>query len=168
MYASRFVELVRAKTPKITYYSAKAKCDLMENLQHFEMAFYDGSKIIRSDENNVKMADNDNNPIAMSCVVDGNEQARGLWMHYLQCLEHCRLLEQALSNISCEGERFPIIIGRRPASAPILNTSKNQSNNLLTPKLPNVSDPPKHSLLSYTPVVQITYSHLLCWYIQRH
>lgn len=137
VYASRFVQLVRAKTPKITYYSAKAKCDLMENLEHFEMAFYDGSKIVRSDQHNVKVADNDGNPIVG--VIDGNEQARALWIHYQQCFDHCKLLEQALSLIQCEGEKFPVIIGRRPACAPILNTSKNQSNNLLTPKLPNVS-----------------------------
>lgn len=42
MYAAKFVELVRAKTPKITYYSDKAKCVLMENLTDFESCFYDG------------------------------------------------------------------------------------------------------------------------------
>lgn len=131
------MQLVRAKTPKITYYSAKAKSDLMENMEHFEMAFYDGSKVIRSDANNMTIIDSDGNTIAQ-CAVDSSEKARALYMHYLQCFEHCKLLEQALSNIQCEGDRFPVIIGRRPASAPVLNTSKNQSNNLLTPKLPNV------------------------------
>lgn len=138
VYASRFVQLVRAKTPKVTYYSAKAKCDLMEHMEHFEMAFYDGSKIVRSDENNVTIVDGDGNSTG-HCSVDGNEKARALFMHYHQCFEHCKLLEQALSNIQCEGERFPVIIGRRPASAPVLNSSKNHSNNLLTTKLPNVS-----------------------------
>lgn len=42
MYAFKFVELVRAKTPKVTYYSDKAKCLLMENLVDFELCFYEG------------------------------------------------------------------------------------------------------------------------------
>lgn len=43
MYAFKFIELVRAKTPKITYYSDKAKCMLMESLVDFEACFYEGN-----------------------------------------------------------------------------------------------------------------------------
>lgn len=42
MYAFKFIDLVRAKTPKVTYYTDKAKCLLMENLIDFETCFYDG------------------------------------------------------------------------------------------------------------------------------
>ena len=43
-YASRFVNLVRSKTPKITLYTTKAKCMLMENSPNadFEVHYYDG------------------------------------------------------------------------------------------------------------------------------
>lgn len=41
-YASKFIDLVRAKTPKVTYYTDKAKCFLMESLTDFEVCFYDG------------------------------------------------------------------------------------------------------------------------------
>lgn len=43
-YASRFVDLVRKKTPKITLYTKLAKCMLMENSPSadFEACFYDG------------------------------------------------------------------------------------------------------------------------------
>ncbi|KAJ8324495.1 hypothetical protein QVD99_002515 [Batrachochytrium dendrobatidis] len=46
-YAARFVELVRAKTPKIIFYSPQAKCILMENGQipDFEMIFYSGVRV---------------------------------------------------------------------------------------------------------------------------
>lgn len=44
-YAAKFVDLVRAKTPKVTYYTDKAKCFLMENLTDFEACFYDGKCI---------------------------------------------------------------------------------------------------------------------------
>lgn len=134
LYASRFIQLVRAKTPKVTYYSAKAKSDLMENLENFEMSFYDGAKIVRTTENQVKIFDCDGNAILNT--ANENDSIRSLWMHYQECFDHCRLLEQALTNVHCDGECFPIIVGRRPAAAPVLKFS---SSNLLTPRLPNVS-----------------------------
>lgn len=43
-YASRFVQLVRSKSPKITYFTRYAKCVLMENSPgaDCEVWFYDG------------------------------------------------------------------------------------------------------------------------------
>lgn len=41
-YAAKFVDLVRAKTPKVTYHTDKAKCLLMENLTDFEACFHEG------------------------------------------------------------------------------------------------------------------------------
>ena len=43
-YASRFVRLVRSKTPKVTMYTKQAKCMLMENSPDadFDVMFYDG------------------------------------------------------------------------------------------------------------------------------
>lgn len=128
VYASRFIQLVRAKTPKITYYSPKGKCDLMENLENFEITFYNGEKIVRTSEKNVNIFDNDGNVVAMS---NENDTIRSLWLHYQQCLEHCKTLERTLNTIHSDGDCFPIIVGRRPASAPALNSS--------TPRLPNVS-----------------------------
>ena len=44
-YVCHFVSLVRSKTPKITIYSGKAKCMLMENLPvaDFQVDFATGS-----------------------------------------------------------------------------------------------------------------------------
>ncbi|CAI8027433.1 Serine/threonine-protein kinase PLK4 [Geodia barretti] len=46
-YAAHFVSLVRSKTPKITLYSERAKCMMMENAPSpdFEACFYSGAKI---------------------------------------------------------------------------------------------------------------------------
>ncbi|KAL5012114.1 hypothetical protein ScPMuIL_010665 [Solemya velum] len=46
-YAARFVKLVSSKTPKVTIYTQKAKCMLMENSPEadFEAVFYDGVKL---------------------------------------------------------------------------------------------------------------------------
>lgn len=44
-YASQFVGLVRAKTPKVTMYTDQAKCMLMENGSNpdYEACFYNGT-----------------------------------------------------------------------------------------------------------------------------
>ncbi len=44
MYASRFVAMVKAKTPKVTYYSDRAKVFVMENEPDpdYEANFYQG------------------------------------------------------------------------------------------------------------------------------
>ncbi|KAJ7421422.1 Serine/threonine-protein kinase PLK4 [Pitangus sulphuratus] len=46
-YAAKFVQLVRTKTPKVTFYTRYAKCMLMENspTADVEVCFYDGAKI---------------------------------------------------------------------------------------------------------------------------
>lgn len=46
-YAARFVEMVQTKTPKITLYTEKAKCVLMENKPDpdFEVIYYEGSHL---------------------------------------------------------------------------------------------------------------------------
>lgn len=43
-YAAKFVQLVRTKTPKVTFYTRYAKCMLMENspTADVEVCFYDG------------------------------------------------------------------------------------------------------------------------------
>ena len=45
-YAARFINLVKASTPKITLYTSQAKCYLMENeAADFEAYFYGGTKV---------------------------------------------------------------------------------------------------------------------------
>lgn len=43
-YATKFVQLVKSKTPKVTLYTKFAKCMLMENSPNadIEVCFYDG------------------------------------------------------------------------------------------------------------------------------
>lgn len=143
IYASRFIQLVRAKTPKVTFYSARAKCQLMETLEDIEMNFYEGGKIVKT-PTDIKIIGHNGQNILLSIVTNNlhtcSESIRLMWTHYLQCVEHCKNIERTLRNISTDSECFPIIIGRRPASAPILNTVKeyNSPNLLTTPKLSNV------------------------------
>lgn len=140
MYASRFVQLVRTKTPKVTYYSPKAKCQLMENLDDFEVCFYDGVKISKSSTDGTVQMTN----AAGLVISDIAEQTHGtdqmLWEHFQHCLHHCMTLEKTLQGLHTDGECFPVIIGRRPVvTAPcVRGTTRDYDVNVLTPRNVNV------------------------------
>lgn len=57
LYAARFVNLVKAKTPKITLYGSLAKCYMMENGTDYEANFYNGGKIIITASDGLKITD---------------------------------------------------------------------------------------------------------------
>ncbi|XP_050072611.1 serine/threonine-protein kinase PLK4 [Anopheles maculipalpis] len=116
MYAARFVNMVKAKTPKITLYSDKAKCQLMETMRDYEVMFYDDVKIIQSSTNDeIKMID------ANGKVFRGLESISTIDItkldHFRETHEHCLRIEKLLSTVSHSGKTFPVIIGRRPTGS---------------------------------------------------
>nr|XP_022919763.1 serine/threonine-protein kinase PLK4 [Onthophagus taurus] len=117
MYAFKFVELVRAKTPKVTYYTDKAKCLLMENLVDFEACFYEGGKVTSSSNEGVTIIDS----VGTRLNFKSNDQTdlptslNLLWIHAQEAKNHCCLLERTLNELPGQ-KNFPIIVGRRPNS----------------------------------------------------
>ncbi|XP_059054200.1 serine/threonine-protein kinase PLK4 [Achroia grisella] len=109
LYASRFVDLVKAKTPKITLYSSLAKCQLMENSTDMDMFFYSGEKITYTPVDGIKIIDKNlktyNNPNAIP-------ELKYLMEHYEECSNRIKRIQMALSSIP--EECFPLIIGKRP------------------------------------------------------
>ena len=153
IYAARFVQMVRAKTPKVTYYSDKAKCQLMETLEDYEATFYDGSKITKTAQDGIKIDDGRGTaesilPLDLK-YLDGSKKI--LFEHFQQTYEHCLSIERALSAVKCNAnpndECFPLIIGRRPNPTTVSSTSSSSSlkentnyhSNMSTPRTPNVS-----------------------------
>lgn len=127
MYAHRFVQMVRAKTPKVTFYSELAKCQLMENLEDFEMSLYKGGKVTKngmSDEFQLQMETN----------LNAMAQERNIIQHALKCLQHCVKIEQTMSLMALECPCFPIIIGRRPVEQEPAKEKQNENtfNNYLS------------------------------------
>jgi len=159
IYASRFIDLVRAKTPKITYYSSLGKSQLMETLSDYELNFYNNYKVIKSLNEGCKIYDNNNKLLInktiinindinnlyensnMINIVDNDFNIKILWEHYNNCYEHCLMLNKLLTNMITNEKCFPIIIGRRPN-----NVNNFKENNMpifnlqQTPKTPNVSN----------------------------
>ncbi|KAK7794686.1 hypothetical protein R5R35_008017 [Gryllus longicercus] len=127
LYASRFVDLVKAKTPKVTFYSEKAKCMLMENSPDpdIEMCFYEGGKIIKSSTEGIKLTDISGRVTDLSSphkLESLAPSSRLMWEHYQQCAEHCMLLEKTLSQVFGDSPStanccFPVIVGRRPSTS---------------------------------------------------
>lgn len=130
IYAERFVKLVRAKTPKVTYYSNQAKCVLMETLEDFEVCFYDGLKINKTSSDGIKIVDANGLQISSSST-------KSQYDHFEESLHHCLTLEKTLSNLQTDGVCFPVIIGRRPTIHPIGRCGLLENNsNSSTPRTP--------------------------------
>lgn len=119
LYAHRFIQMVRAKTPKVTFYSEFAKCQLMENLEDFEMSLYKGGKVTKNGMMNEFQ-------LQISTNINVGVQERNIIQHAEKCYQHCVKIEQTMSLMSLEFSCFPIIIGRRPAEQ---ETAKEVFNN---------------------------------------
>ncbi|XP_069571060.1 serine/threonine-protein kinase PLK4 isoform X1 [Brachyistius frenatus] len=149
-YASRFVQLVKSKTPKVTLYTKQAKVMLMENSPDadLEVCFYDGAKTHKTSEL-VRVVEKS----GKSCTVKGEAGLSGLSPEsrlYVEMSDEghgmCLSLEAA---VAAEEQRsannvlfFPITIGRRPASS------------ASHPQPPDTASPPKPpqitpSMISY-------------------
>lgn len=99
--------MVRGKTPKVTFYSDRAKCQLMETLEDFEMVLYKGGNVSKKGTaSDFELSDS---------LVNANER-RNIIQHAELCYQHCMRIEQNLAAINSEQHScFPVIIGRRPA-----------------------------------------------------
>ncbi|OXU23422.1 hypothetical protein TSAR_006105 [Trichomalopsis sarcophagae] len=138
LYAARFVSLVRAKTPKITLYTAKAKCLFMENgpQPDCEMLFYDGVKVLRAD-GAIKTIEKSGQTYLETEVP---QQLEEYYDHYTDCYKRCMLLESSLTSLEAATGHsyFPAIIGRKPVvplndSATLLQGKENISRNPISP-----------------------------------
>nr|6N46_A Chain A, Serine/threonine-protein kinase PLK4 [Homo sapiens]6N46_B Chain B, Serine/threonine-protein kinase PLK4 [Homo sapiens]6N46_C Chain C, Serine/threonine-protein kinase PLK4 [Homo sapiens]6N46_D Chain D, Serine/threonine-protein kinase PLK4 [Homo sapiens]6N46_E Chain E, Serine/threonine-protein kinase PLK4 [Homo sapiens]6N46_F Chain F, Serine/threonine-protein kinase PLK4 [Homo sapiens]6N46_G Chain G, Serine/threonine-protein kinase PLK4 [Homo sapiens]6N46_H Chain H, Serine/threonin len=120
-YASRFVQLVREKEPKIEYFDRYAKCILMENSPgaDFEVWFYDGVKIHKT-EDFIQVIEKTGKSYTLKSESEVNSLKEEIKMYMDHANEGHRIC-LALESIISEEERktrsapfFPIIIGRKP------------------------------------------------------
>uniref|UniRef100_A0A3Q2QH16 Serine/threonine-protein kinase PLK4 n=1 Tax=Fundulus heteroclitus TaxID=8078 RepID=A0A3Q2QH16_FUNHE len=157
-YASRFVQLIKSKTPKVTLYTKYAKVMLMENSPgaDLEVCFYDGAKTHKTSEM-VRVVEKS----GKAYTVKGEGGLSGLSPEsrlYVELSDEghsmCLSLEAA---ITAEEQRstkkvpfFPITIGRRPASSESSSSAAVPSQ----PVPPDSATPPKPpqitpSMISY-------------------
>ncbi|XP_067612634.1 serine/threonine-protein kinase PLK4 [Eurosta solidaginis] len=137
IYASRFVNLVKAKTPKVTFFSTQAKCHLMESMEDFEVFFYNGAKVTKSHTAGVLVYDKHGR-----LLKDDDYATRNLLQHQEECLKHCEAICSALQLAQTNGNCcFPAVVGRRPTEMDVLqgqciSTAMKDTTNFiyLTPK----------------------------------
>ncbi|CAK9819363.1 Serine/threonine-protein kinase PLK4 [Anthophora plagiata] len=143
VYASRFIKLVRAKTPKLTLYTQRSKCLFMENgpQPDCEIHFYNGVKVVRVD-GTVKITERSDGPT----YIEGEFPPHfdDYYEHYSECYQRCLLLESTLTSLEAATGHscFPVIIGRRPSTAlsdtPCLQGKENVSQTTNhTPVMPS-------------------------------
>ncbi|XP_052280254.1 serine/threonine-protein kinase PLK4-like isoform X2 [Dreissena polymorpha] len=131
-YASRFVKLVRSKTPKVTLYTQRCKCMLMENGpdSDFEAVFYDGAKFTSSSRGMRIIERTGTSLVLESPDMEQRltQETQKLLDYVKQCRQQCRDLETVVAAVqercSLREELFPIIIGRRPNSANLNDSGK--------------------------------------------
>lgn len=138
IYAYRFVKLVRTKTPKLTLYTQRSKCQFMENgpRPNCEVYFYNGVKVYNDDclflfnfyifyicmlqvtqiGGVVKVTESDG-----KTFMEGElpPHLENYYEHYSECYQRCLLLESTLTTLETATRHscFPVTIGRRPYTA---------------------------------------------------
>ncbi|XP_016959402.1 serine/threonine-protein kinase PLK4 [Drosophila biarmipes] len=111
VYGARFVGLVKSKTPKVTYFSALGKCQLMETMTDFEIRFYSGAKLLKSTSEGLKVYDVN----GMLLSDHSCPEPRSLIEHGNECFTHCVNISNALEVAQTKDNTcFPVTIGRRP------------------------------------------------------
>ncbi|XP_064636787.1 serine/threonine-protein kinase PLK4-like isoform X2 [Lineus longissimus] len=149
-YAHRFVNLVRSSTPKVTVYTERAKCMLMENTPNadFEVAFHDGAKFKRMNEE-TKMIQKDGTTLTLQnngSTQHLSPESQELLEYVEQCHDHCLELESCVSSLDTRPGQpcFPLLIGRGPKKGgkPIM-TSPKPVIKVHEDDLPNSVSPPK-------------------------
>lgn len=122
-YASKFIQLVRSKTPKVTYYTRYAKCMLMENYPDadVEVCFYDGAKIHKTvDFTRVIEKSGKSYTLKDGSRVNGlSDEIKCYVDHANESHRICLSLESTINIEEKKGDNislFPITFGRRPLS----------------------------------------------------
>jgi len=129
-YAARFVNLVKASTPKITIYTSEAKCYFMEN-GDFEAYFYTGCKMcINSGIMNIKKSTG----LTQSWNVDHQSPMEFSLQasHVKNALQHCQAIQSLLEpcDQAANLPTFPIILGRKPSTSSGVGASNTGNNSL--------------------------------------
>lgn len=109
--AAKFITYLREKTPIVTYYTPKAKCELMVTLRDFKVSFESGEKIIKT-ANDVKLVDNNGHTWWPSGKLSETNQM--LWEHYEHCATVCMRQYESVNQLEPSGCCFPVTMGQRP------------------------------------------------------
>lgn len=134
--ASKFVKMVRSRTPKITLHTDASKCILYDTSPDFEAQFYRGVKFHMAKEGSIKITQPDGTSI---CILDSSSRSTCLSPDTQDMLElahkwhkYCLEVESVLHRQEAlfpDIAAFPLTIGRRPAQKPTSATVQSHSQN---------------------------------------
>ncbi|OWF53904.1 serine/threonine-protein kinase PLK4-like isoform X2 [Mizuhopecten yessoensis] len=134
-YAARFVKLVRSKTPKVTLFTSRSKCMLMENSPDadFESIFYDGAKFTINSTNTRIIEKSGTSLVLDSAAAEERltEDTQRLLVYVKQCRHQCLEIESVISAVqqrcALKTQFFPIIIGSRPKNQNLNDSGRSTS-----------------------------------------
>jgi len=133
-YAARFINLVKASTPKMTLYTSQAKCYVMENDgRDFEMYFYSGIKVTLI-SGVVKLIDSDGRTYTFSYPLNMPTVPNSLSLYLSQLTSsysHCSRVETLLCQVDSPAQpAFPIILGRKPLHVEHVSNNSLEKENM--------------------------------------
>ncbi|XP_064608890.1 serine/threonine-protein kinase PLK4-like [Liolophura sinensis] len=152
-YAARFVSLVKSKTPKVTLYTKRAKCMLMENTPDadFEAVFYDGAKV-SANSKHIRIIEKTGTSLVLESEQNQQhltENTKSMLDYVKKCQKQCTDLEAVLTTTQAhcvlKEQMFPIIIGRRPSSVSLSPTKTGCSVPQSSPTVVTSPNPPTMS-----------------------
>ncbi|BFZ14559.1 hypothetical protein BsWGS_17598 [Bradybaena similaris] len=128
MYAVKMVNVLKDKLPKVTWYTPRAKCCLMET-SSFHVEFYDGVKAI-SDGKSVQVRETDGASLTLNSAELNprlSQETKEMLEYVQTCRDACIKIEQVFESmqITIPGIQrvYPVIFGSRPRG--IKSTRKN-------------------------------------------
>ncbi|KAK4472859.1 hypothetical protein MN116_004071 [Schistosoma mekongi] len=139
-FVSKFIQMVRAHTPKVTLYTDKAKCMLMENGPpgDFVTEFYNsGTRVLCTSDGSLRITQTTvhydssqvNGDIPTTVTLDSDQSLSALSAETRKCIDyvyacrdHCHKIEQLLTGTGSGDSdistlfrfSFPVILGHRP------------------------------------------------------
>ena len=134
-YAAKFVNIVRESTPKITFYTDKAMCRLMENGPpdaNFEAHFYNGPKFVHSATKGIQVTDAKSRDVEQYSIntvgVERSNPYYFEWVDFKRYHERAIRLETQFETINKSDSStggikehfFPVTLGKRPASLSVM------------------------------------------------
>jgi len=131
---SRFIQLVKSKTPKIISYTQEAKCILMEDETSVEIRFWKDGKIVLEKKDATYIDDQGHTTKVVAGADDVTEEMK-------QMIKFSKAMKEKLMNQQKFNDdnwpNYPCILGSKPLS----EINKNKQKSLSLPATPAYNKP---------------------------
>ncbi|GFR26100.1 hypothetical protein TNCT_687581 [Trichonephila clavata] len=131
--AKVFVDVLRGRTPKVTFFGKNAKCTMMENAPDpdFKMDFYDGGSV-KKEGKTISIIDKHGKNCVVSNVECVDKDLKPMWEEFQIMKDNCEKIVNHLDSLNIIGESvYPLICGE--VKADLISSTKITGKENLSP-----------------------------------